>query len=70
MGSGVYEVPGKEMKESKQKRNRKCRRCVNVIYGDAKRMKAHEAEHEIVARAKAAGLVLPKSMETKGGVLI
>jgi hypothetical protein len=57
------------MKESKQKRNRKCHECVNVIYGDAKRMQAHRDEHRVVRRAKAAGLVIPKSAEI-GGTLV
>lgn len=58
------------MKQSKEKRMRKCKRCPNVYYGDAEKMKQHEAEHKVVDRAKAAGLVLPKSTEVKGSVLI
>ena len=61
------------MKESKQKRNRKCRQCVNVIYGDASRMRQHEKEHLVIQRAVAAGLVIPKSSLNAGkikGVLV
>lgn len=58
------------MKESKQKKNRTCHECPNVIYGDAKRMLEHQAEHKLVRRAQEAGLVIPKSADTKGGVLL
>jgi ribosomal protein L37E len=58
------------MKESKQKRNRRCKECPNVIYGDAQRMREHREEHKVVRRAKAAGLVVPKSVGIQGGVLI
>lgn len=70
MGSGIYEVPGESMKEAKHRRNRKCLRCGQQVYGTAKRLIQHDDEHRVVDRAKAAGLVLPKSSDVKGGVLI
>ena len=56
------------MKESKQKKNRRCRECINVIYGDAERMQQHREEHKVIRRAKAAGLVIPR--QPAGGTLV
>ena len=54
------------MKEAKQKKNRRCRECVNVIYGDAERMKKHREEHKVIRRVQALGFVIPKSSQVKG----
>lgn len=57
------------MKQAREKRMRKCKRCLNVYYGDAEKLKQHEADHKVVDRAKAAGLIVPKT-EANGGVLV